>query len=386
MKKNIIIVGPYFPGKLYGGPVKSLLNMIEKLSDNYNFDVITNDRDLNANEPYKEVKIGQWNKVGNANVFYIPKDQDIKCIRSIFKNNKYDLIYLSSFFAKKSLLVQVFKALKCIKAPIIVAPRGEFSLGALNLKSRKKRIILFIYKLLNLEKKINYTCTSNDDKEDILSVLGDKINISVAGNIVKDDLKVNKINTKEIGKLKIVTISRVAEIKNLDYTLKVLEEIAKRNTNFEEIIFDIYGPIEDKGYWNYCLKIIENVCDKIKINYKGLIDYNQVVNVLSNYHLFILPSKGENFGHVIQEAFLAGCPVIISDKTPWKNLKAIDVGYDISLDRQDLFIKAIEDFLYMNHDAYKTLSKNAREYGRYKVDNQIAIEEHINMFEQAMKG
>jgi len=386
MKKNIVIVGPYFPGKLYGGPVKSLLNMTEKLSDNYNFDVITNDRDLNANEPYKEVNIGQWNKIGNANVFYIPKDQDIKCIRSIFKNNKYDLIYLSSFFAKKSLLVQVFKALKCIKAPIIVAPRGEFSLGALSLKSRKKRILLFMYKLLNLEKKINYTCTSNNDKEDILNILGDKINISVAENIVKDDLKVNKINAKEIGKLKIVTISRVAEIKNLDYTLKILEEIAKRNTNFEEILFDIYGPIEDESYWNYCLKIIENLCDKIKVNYKGLIDYNQVVNVLSDYHLFILPSKGENFGHVIQEAFLAGCPVIISNRTPWRNLKSINVGYDISLDRQDLFIKAIEEFIYMSYESYETLATKAREYGRYKVDNQISIEEHINMFEQAMKG
>ena len=34
-----------------------------------------------------------------------------------------------------------------------------------------------------------------------------------------------------------------------------------------------------------------------------------------------LPSKGENFGHIIMESLAASTPVIISDLTPWKDLE-----------------------------------------------------------------
>ena len=88
MKKNIVIIGPYLPGKSFGGPVKSILNMVDTLSGEYYFDIITGDRDLNATEPYRDVNIGEWNKVGKANVFYIPKGHERKCIRKIFHSMK----------------------------------------------------------------------------------------------------------------------------------------------------------------------------------------------------------------------------------------------------------------------------------------------------------
>lgn len=385
MKKKILVIGPYLPGKYYGGPVKSLLNMVETLNTYYSFDIITNDRDLNANEPYSDVNIGEWNKIGSANVFYIPKGKDLHYIKRILKLNTYDLIYVSSFFARKSLIIQFLKTIKYIKIPVLVAPRGEFSSEALNLKSFKKRLLLLIYKLFRANKRNEYTCTSKKDKRDIKKILGNKININIAGNIVSDDFNKNEINKKEIGKLKLVTVSRISPIKNIDYTLNVLKKINSQKEEFEEIIFDIYGPLEDKEYWNKCLSIIEKLSDKIKVSYKGVIRYDQVVDVLSNYHLFILPSKGENFGHVIQESFLAGCPVIISDRTPWKNLKELKVGYDIPLEKEKYFIKALENFIKMDNKTFEETSKSAKKYGTYKVENQTAIKEHVLMFNKLIK-
>ena len=45
-----------------------------------------------------------------------------------------------------------------------------------------------------------------------------------------------------------------------------------------------------------------------------------IVPLLSRHDLLFLPTAGENFGHVILEAMQAGVPVLISDKTLWKNL------------------------------------------------------------------
>ena len=40
-----------------------------------------------------------------------------------------------------------------------------------------------------------------------------------------------------------------------------------------------------------------------------------------NNDFLILPTKGENFGHVIAESLSASLPVIISQNTPWRNLQ-----------------------------------------------------------------
>jgi hypothetical protein len=52
---------------------------------------------------------------------------------------------------------------------------------------------------------------------------------------------------------------------------------------------------------------------------------------LAEYDLFLFPTLGENYGHVISEALASGCPVVISDQTPWRNLEAEGInrnGFD----------------------------------------------------------
>ncbi|MFE4525524.1 glycosyltransferase family 4 protein [Cytobacillus firmus] len=386
MKKNIIVIGPYIPGKSYGGPVKSVLNIVETLSDKFNFYVITGDRDLNSQNEYTDVKIGSWNQIGRAKVFYVPKGKDLKYLNKLLKEINYDLIYANSFFAKHSVIVQFLRYFNIIKKPLIVAPRGEFSPGALAIKSTKKKVFLSAYKLLKLHRKLSFSSTSLTDKQDILNTLGNSLDITVAGNIANKDLDLcNPDRKKNVGELNIVSVSRISKIKNIDYSLQLLKKLADNGSTFKEINFDIYGPLEDIDYWDKCLSIISSIKSKVNVNYRGAIEYDKVVTTLSNYHIFLLPTKGENFGHVILEALLAGCPVIISDQTPWNNLDELDIGYDIPLNRQDNFINAIKEYLYMDEKSYRLVSTKAYEYGVYKVDNQLSIMENIEMFNSVIQ-
>ena len=91
MKKNILITGPYLPGKSYGGPVKSLYNMVQTLGHEYNFYIITGDRDLNSNIQYDSVKIGEWNKVGKAQVLYV-KWRNKKVLKRYYFEKEFDII------------------------------------------------------------------------------------------------------------------------------------------------------------------------------------------------------------------------------------------------------------------------------------------------------
>ena len=86
---------------------------------------------------------------------------------------------------------------------------------------------------------------------------------------------------------------------------------------------------------------------------------------------FFFPTLGENFGHVISEALIAGCLPIISDQTPWLDLEECKCGNVISLDNQNLFIKALERYSAMDQKEFSYYVNNAQNY--IKVKNEESI-------------
>ncbi len=75
----------------------------------------------------------------------------------------------------------------------------------------------------------------------------------------------------------------------------------------------------------------------------GPLPPDRVAEALRANHLLFLPTRSENFGHVILEALAAGCPVLLSDRTPWRNLARAGVGWDLPLDRPELPRRAMAE-------------------------------------------
>ena len=46
--------------------------------------------------------------------------------------------------------------------------------------------------------------------------------------------------------------------------------------------------------------------------------------------LFVLPTKGENFGMVVAEALAAGTPVVCTSAAPWADLSRFGAGWTCS--------------------------------------------------------
>ena len=63
---------------------------------------------------------------------------------------------------------------------------------------------------------------------------------------------------------------------------------------------------------------------------------------LAGYDLFLLPTRGENFGHAIFDALEVGLPVLISDQTPWRDLERIGAGWSLPLADPDRFAATID--------------------------------------------
>ncbi|MCB1827416.1 MAG: glycosyltransferase, partial [Coxiellaceae bacterium] len=147
-----------------------------------------------------------------------------------------------------------------------------------------------------------------------------------------------------------------ARMKNLHFALKSLNGLKG------DVVFDIYGPIEDAGYWKKCQNSIDSLPTNIQVSYRGQLDHRQVAKTLPLYDLFYLPTLGENFGHIIFEALSAGLPVLISDQTPWLHLETQRAGWDLSLEDQEAFTRVLQACVDMSSEKQDELSKAAVTY------------------------
>ena len=66
--KILITCDYYLPGWKAGGPIRSLSALVEYLGDEFQFKVITRDRDFGDSKPYAGVEINKWQKVGRTEV------------------------------------------------------------------------------------------------------------------------------------------------------------------------------------------------------------------------------------------------------------------------------------------------------------------------------
>lgn len=180
---------------------------------------------------------------------------------------------------------------------------------------------------------------------------------------------------KKAGELKVVFISRFSPKKNLLQAIKILRQV---RSNIE---FTLYGPDEDKDYWAECQKELNKLPDNVKWEWKGNLDSEKVIETLKNQEVFLFPTQGENFGHVIQEALSAGCPCIISDQTPWQDFESQGVGYVLSLKDDRSFVEAIERYAAMEQEEFQEVSEKAHQYAIHVSNDKVKNTGYRDIFE-----
>lgn len=339
----------YLPGYKGGGPIRTIENMANSLYNKVNFLIITRDHDLGSNEPYNNIDYDKWVKVNNTQVKYLsPSMYNYKQLRALIFDTSYNVLYLNSFFSfyDSILPLLIIHFNNEFEKKIILAPRGEFSKGALEINKFKKFVFIYLSKLFSLHKNITWQASSKFEQDDILKIFKHAKKLTIAPDLThtpptkyfeEQKIKIENLSlNNEI--LNTIFYSRICEKKNLLFLIEIVANI-KRN-----LILDIYGPIEDKKYWNKCETLIKKLPSNIKCNYKGIIKPEDVTNSLIKYDLFLFPTLGENFGHVIFESLLSGTPIFISNQTPWGQVESLEFLNVIPLENMQFWINSIENF------------------------------------------
>lgn len=375
----LIFCDYYLPGYKAGGPIRTISNLIDHFQDDFTFSIVTRDRDLGDNTHYKDIVAGDWQLIGKTRIRYLsPNELKLTTFKEIMSEQTYDLIYLNSMFSFWFTIVPLLLTrLKIIDiVPIVLAPRGMLNSGAIKFKGTKKRAYIYLARFIGLYKNITWQASSPVEEMEIKQWMGNHIKVVVAPNLpVKTQPQdVNKVKVKEKEKLKVIFLSRISPKKNLLQALNILKQVAGN------IDFGIYGPVEDAGYWEACKKVIEKMPSNIHVQYFGPINHDQVQNTLLQYDLFFFPTLGENFGHVILEALLAGCPVLISDQTPWRHLEKEAIGWEFSLNNMLDFVGLLNRLALLSAEEYAQYSNSAKIFGLKYVHNKEVLEKNRQLF------
>lgn len=378
MKKVMIMCGSYIPAKKSGGPLTSTLNAVNALYKEYEFYIVAYDHDFGEEQRFPDIKDG-WNTVGNASVYYARKSElefNRKAFERVVTEVMPSVVWVSGVFWPAYIL-PLKKVCNKHGIKLIISPRGEVCEGALNTKKYKKIPYIYLTRIMGVYNGDTlFHSTSEEETRCIhkyLNVPFDRI--CYAENIASRN-RINRKNyLKEKGEIKIVFISRIQEKKNLLFAIEVVNKM-KCNVSF-----DIYGPIESKDYWEKCLEEINKSPDNIRINYRKELSPNAVSDTFSQYHCFLFPTKSENYGHVIPEALLAGCPVVLSaETTPWDSIDG-KAGYIANLYDHLGFVNALTRLAYLDEEGFRELSISCQEFADKAINDSNAVEGHRKLFE-----
>ena len=359
-RPRVLVVSPWFdPGFKAGGLVRAVANMVGALAGEIDFSVVTSDRDLGDAEPYPGVAPGRWTEREGCRVLYLPPGAASFARMGRLVREDWDAIHVNGLFSP---LYSTWPIMAARGRPtrVVIHPHGMLGEGALRIKSGKKSSFLRAARATGLYKRVVWQATTDLEAAEIRAAMGEAARVEMAPN-VPDRPRADPPagdRGKRPGAARFCFFSRVSPKKGL---LEAARFLAASSAG-AGVVFDIIGPIEDTAYWELCQPALEPVRARVEVAERGAIAPAEVHATLSRYHFMILPTHNENFGYAILDALLAGCPVILSDQTPWRDLEPRSAGWTIPLADHARFARAIDDCIAMTAADYARRSRAAFDY------------------------
>lgn len=364
----LVLVDWYEPGFKGGGITRSAINFVNLFKADFDIYVLTTNSDLGSSAPYDDIQSDVWINRDGVFVYYADPDSlSYSFLASQIRSIDPAVVYLNTMFSWNfSIMPAILKRVSGFRGKLLLSPRGSLKGSALSTKATKKKIFLFLFKAFGLHRKIHFQATDAQEYSDIRKVFGEGVHLSLLPDLPTLNI-VNDISTSKVkGSLKLIFVGRAHPIKNLDFVLEALARVTM-NVSLEVVV-----TREDIDYLERCESMIGLLPANISVAFHLDVPHAEVIKLLASSHVFILPTKGENFGHAIFEALFIGLPVIISDQTPWQNLAEAKAGFVFPLNEVDPFVRSVEFFNGMDEAEFSIWRQGSKEYAKaFLRDNPI---------------
>src|SRR5580765_1393734 len=217
MKQRIMVFcEAYPPSYKAGGGMQTVVNLIDRFSDTYDFFVVTNNFDSKGDRvPFTQVPSDEWTDTGNAKVYYASRSNiSMSRFRELVAEIDPNAFFLNSTFSRPSsvfLLARWRSEFRSV--PLILAICGEFGHGALSLKPLRKRAFLLLARVFGLHRNVIWKASFDEERDEIRTVIGTDANVLIAPDITPRALLPNYSSAlkprKDPGSARFVFFSRL---------------------------------------------------------------------------------------------------------------------------------------------------------------------------------
>lgn len=375
----------YLPGFKAGGPIRTVSNMVDLLAGDFDFRILTSDRDYGDEEAYAGIPPNTWIDSGREWRCYADsRHLGMNAIAARIADIAPDVVYLNSLF-DATFSIAPLLARRLGRTPgtpaWVIAPRGECSAGALALKAAKKRAFLWAARCTGLHRGLTWQASSVHEADDIRRAIGvpaERIVVAPNPTETVGEFVAPESLESAASPLEICFLSRVSPKKNLAFAFETLTRVRR------PVTFHVFGPVEDERYAAECRGIEARFPSHVRVVWHGEVAHERVRPTIGRHHLFFFPTAGENFGHVIFEALAAGVPVLVSDRTPWRDLETRGIGWVRSLEDATVFAGLIDAFAGTSPAERERIARNAHAYAKSIAGSSAVHATNHDLFQRAM--
>jgi glycosyltransferase involved in cell wall biosynthesis len=242
----------------------------------------------------------------------------------------------------------------------------------LGIKPLKKSLFLIAARTFGWMDRVLWHASTLEEQREIKNVFPAAA-ILVAQNLPSSLPPANPPRPEDAWR--IVMVGRIHRVKNLAFGLKSLLEAPSARP----IEVDFIGPVEDESYASE-LQAIAAASADAKVRFLGGIPPTELRPHFQSAHYLLSSTTQENFGHSIVEAWAHGCPVLISDRTPWRDLEAKGIGWDWALD-QETWREGLTQALALNPEQWTEKSEASRAFFSDHVRSAESERANLALFE-----
>jgi len=373
---SVLILSDWFsPAFRAGGPIRSVLNLVELIHERSGVSVLSSCFDLGARTQHLEVPVNRWCCYRDrARVFYGNSRGRLLEVPSVLRTKPPSAVYLNSMFSFPGTLWPLWLARKLPESTrVVLAPRGMLKPSALGRKAWKKRPLLALLRWSGLMRRVVFHATSPEELQEIEWAFPGAKAVMIP-NVPLRPLEVLPERPVTGGVLRLCCVGRVHPIKNVHLAI---ESLAGLSGPCE---LTIAGPEEDLGYAERCRKLAAGLPAGVTVRFAGALQEAEIRELLIRSDAMILPTQGENFGHAIFESLGVGTPVIISDRTIWRELQQQQAGWDLPLEESGAFAGAVGELAAMDVEARQRLRVGSLELAQGFMRKNRFLEEYLELF------
>ena len=331
-----LVSSSFYPSMVYGGPIFATWDLSRSLADK-GLDIYVSTTNADGKNRLKDVSTKSHLKLADNIFIRYYHEQIINYLSFSFIFNLWndikesDVVYIQYIFHYTSVIALFYSFF--LRKRVVLCARGSLSSWGMSYRKRIIKKIWIFFLIRPFVKNILWQACSHLESSDIklyfkdanVEVLYDGVNVnefSLTRKISKIDLvrKYTDLDFESISEI-IFSMGRLHHIKRFDILIDAFSIYHQKNPDAKLLIAG-----SDDGIKNKLINKINKMGLNNSVFLIGFLDPTQKKELLNNVDVFALCSDFESFGLVVAEALASGCPVIVSDKTHWKDIHMNNCG------------------------------------------------------------